>query len=315
VNGEKKINHYNIDVRCATVYFPVGYQTCSGGHCTTTIERFVGETSCSGSSGSNFIYNSGSGSDGRPSGTPDGGGCSTCEYDPPIIVRPGIINNLKNQPCASDVFKEIKKSKINNDNEKGDFNIVDEVMKIFNESTKYDYIIVNSDDGNSTTGKFNRDTKTTEITVNLNNDYLSRASQLSIARTIIHESLHAYFVYKLQSDQQFFINFELKYSEFRRKRNPNDNRGQHELMGEYVDMMAYGLKSWDAEFGNGKLGKPLLDDDYYKSMAFGGLFKDGTNIPTDSFKALVPSGSDRLKIIEIIQNEQEGINSKGTKCN
>ncbi|MDG1275842.1 MAG: hypothetical protein P8O16_01090 [Algoriphagus sp.] len=93
------------------------------------------------------------------------------------------------------------------------------------------------------------------------------------------------------------------------------NRSQHELMGEYVEMMAYSLKSWDAKFGNGKLGKPLLNDEYYRAMAFGGLFKDGTNIPTDSFKALVPSATDRSKIIKIIQNEQEGTNSQGTKCN
>jgi len=41
-------------------------------------------------------------------------------------------------------------------------------------------------------------------------------------------------------------------------------------------------------------------------MAFGGLFKKGTQ---------TPSGSYRMKIIQIIYNEQEGDKSKGTKCN
>jgi len=86
-------------------------------------------------------------------------------------------------------------------------------------------------------------------------------------------------------------------------------------MAEYIETMAYSLKQWDRLYGNGKLGKPLLDDDYYRSMAFGGLFKKGTQTPTDSFKELVPSGSDRIKIIQIIFNEQEGNQSKGTKCN
>jgi hypothetical protein len=75
---------------------------------------------------------------------------------------------------------------------------------------------------------------------------------------------------------------------------------------------SYRTKKWDYLFGdgNGELG-----DDYYKAMAFGGLFKTNTNIPTDSFKELVPNSSERTRILNIIQNEQDATNnSKGTKC-
>jgi hypothetical protein len=252
----------------------------------------------------------------EPSSTSAGTSCSTCEYDPPNIPKPGIINNLKDQPCASNIFKDIKKTGVSGEVSKGTFNIVDEVMRIFNESTKYDYVIQNSDQSTNTTTFRDRNTGNGQWIVNLNNDYLSKASQLSIARTIIHESIHVYISYMLQTDFNYYNEFINKYEEFIKRRKPgNLNRSQHELMGEYVEMMAYSLKSWDAKFGNGKLGKPLLNDEYYRAMAFGGLFKDGTNIPTDSFKALVPSATDRSKIIKIIQNEQEGTNSQGTKCN
>lgn len=36
-------------------------------------------------------------------------------------------------------------------------------------------------------------------------------------------------------------------------------RAQHEFMAEYIEAMAYSLKQWDRVYGNGKVGKPLLD--------------------------------------------------------
>lgn len=65
--------------------------------------------------------------------------------------------------------------------------------------------------------------------------------------------------------------------------------------------------------------KDVLDWEYYKSMAFGGLYyedSNGNQVETDSFKSLIPNQSDRDKIKNILINEQDGkSNSKGTKCN
>ncbi|KEO74599.1 hypothetical protein EL17_02690 [Anditalea andensis] len=73
------------------------------------------------------------------------------------------------------------------------------------------------------------------------------------------------------------------------------------------------LKKWDSIFddGHGNLG-----EDYYKSMAYGGLFRDKSNTPTDSFKSQVPDLSKRNKIIEILLKEQNGeFSAKCKKCN
>jgi len=310
-----------MDVRCTTRYYPVGYKVCAGGYCTTTINYYIAETSCSGSSGidnsTSYSFPPGDWGSGETANTDGNGTCSTCDYNPPTVPKPGLINNLTN-PCARDRFNEIKKSGLNlfgqSSNPDGIFNISNEAIQTFYQSIRYDYNINNSDHGNGTSALFNRLTGKFEISVNLNNHYLNTASQLSIARTIIHESVHAYILFELNTDPSYFSDFYSKYEQFLKRRNPSMNRAQHELMGEYVDMMALSLKTWDILYGNGKQGNPILEDNYYRSMAFAGLFKDKTNIPTDSFKALVPNASDRQKILDIIKNEQEGTNPKGTLC-
>ncbi len=63
----------------------------------------------------------------------------------------------------------------------------------------------------------------------------------------------------------------------------------------------------------------VLDWNYYRSMAFGGLRytdSNGNDVDTDSFKALVPKASERDKIKIILTNEKDGnYNAKGKKCN
>ena len=316
--GEKKKSTANMDVRCTTHYYPVGYQACAGSSCHTTILYYIAETSCSGGdlgTTKSYQYPTGVPSLGGNPTTDGNGTCSTCEYNPPSLTMPGLLNKLTN-PCASELFKQVKRSGIQSGNQTGNFNIDQEILKLFEESAKYDYVIQNSDNSTTTTPHFNTDTRKPEFVVNLNNTYLSTATQLSIVRTIIHESLHAYISYKIDVEIEYKLEFEKDYSEYLKARRPSDiNRAQHELMGSYVETMAYSLKQWDRIYGNGKLGNPLLEDNYYRAMAFGGLFRDGSNIPTDSFKALIPSGIERMNILKIIFNEQEGTDSKGTKCN
>jgi hypothetical protein len=273
-----------------------------------------GYTPQGGNGGDYFDYN-------RPTCCEDPSSGSSSDgsgYNPPRLPKPGLINKLTN-PCADEVFRGLKKTGIISPDQNETFAIDQEILKLFEESSNYDFIIQNTDNPNQTTPRFNHVTRNREFIVNLNNNYLNVASQLSIARTIIHESLHAYISYKLDADLDYKIEFERDYIEYIKNNRPHQtNRAQHELMAKYVETMAYSLKQWDKVFGNGKVGNPLLGDEYYRAMAFAGLTKSqsGLPAPTDSFKELVPSGAERMKIMEIIQNEQDGTNeAKGTKCN
>ncbi|MCH7413264.1 hypothetical protein MM213_07205 [Belliella sp. R4-6] len=231
--------------------------------------------------------------------------------------------NELTDPCASEIFESIgNASKINSPFEIGtsnplsNYDFASAIYELFEKSQNFNLIIKNdniSGVNGSTTSGFNNSNGKKEVTITLSNHYLNNATRLSIARTIIHEMVHGYIVHELNSGNfDFMSDFGDKYENYLLDKNPDMNRAQHELMGGYVDMMAFSLKKWDSIFGD---GGGNLGDDYYRAMAFGGLFKTNTNTPTDSFKELIPKSSDRLKIKNILKNEQDGNeNAKGVKC-
>ncbi|CAM1356688.1 hypothetical protein [Tenacibaculum ascidiaceicola] len=240
-----------------------------------------------------------------------------------------IINKLINK-CAKTIFSELEYGIFENDPIKPEVQVTTEnftklnfsesILKLFDDSTKTDYTIQN--------GATNGSAATTlGATTTISDNYLSNATKLSIARTMIHESVHAYINALYSNVIQFnSFTFRQKIEEYAKNNGYTigTNRFHHEFMGQYVNAMAYSLYEWDMRYGSGKgkmnITKPddLLGWDYYYAMAFGGLFyKDssGNLIETDSFKKLIPNQSDRDKIKQILKNEQNGNSSaKGQKC-
>ncbi|MGY6745076.1 MAG: hypothetical protein ACXIUQ_20255, partial [Cecembia sp.] len=285
------------------------HMVCSGG----SLGNNLGSN---GNTGTTYPFNSGGGGSGGGTSAPSGQ-----TYTPPTVVRPILINQLSN-PCASGIFLSLKRGNnspmfIGSQNPLSEFSFAEEIYNLFENSKKFDLIIKNanlSGVNGSTVSSLNRNTGKIEVTITLSNNYLGKATKLSIARTIIHEMVHGFINYELNSGNfEFSSYFNKNFEKYLTVKNPDMNRAHHELMGAYVDMIAFSLKKWDFMFGDG-LGN--LGDDYYKAMAFGGLFKTNTNIPTDSFKELIPNSNERTRIINIIRNEQEGnSNAKGKKCN
>ncbi|MDG1275844.1 MAG: hypothetical protein P8O16_01100 [Algoriphagus sp.] len=324
VNGDKKITQYNMDVRCTTIYFPVGYEACSGGHCTTTIERWVGETSCSGSSsGSNYIYNTGSGSDGGPSGTPDGGGCSTCpkvpprdlpKYEPPTIPLPSsIIVGLKN-PCAADIFRELSRGSKNLTDLTGlgGLDIFPGMLDLFEQSGKFDYRIQNGyvNGANAFTERVNGIN-----VITLNNAYLAQATSLSIARTIIHETVHAYMweQTKNTSDKNTLNLLNLYWEKYRDSDKSRWPDTHHAAMSNFILGMAVSLHNWDKN--HGPTGGTLGFDYYYKSVFAGLVKKDNPTELIEEAEAFLPESTSWNEILIQINNEVSGNNkAKGEKC-
>jgi len=243
-----------------------------------------------------------------------------------------IINKLTN-PCAKGIFEELLsgiytqhplKSKVQVGlNNILSLNFSELILKLFDGSNSTNYTIQNG----ATTGS---NASTVGATTTMNNSYLQNATKLSIARTMIHEQVHAYFnalysnVIPLNS-----FSFQEKMDKYAKDNGfiVGTNRFHHEFMAQFVDAMAYSLYQWDKEYGSGG----NLGWNYYKSMAFGGLYYKKRNsngnyildsngnpiiVETDSFKALIPSQTDRNKIKNILLTEQDNTsNAKGTKCN
>ena len=144
------------------------------------------------------------------------------------------------------------------------------------------------------------------ISVALDRNYLSKATDLSIARTIIHESIHAMFLYgmslALDDSQAFRDANQVLY-------NPNGTSGttqqaQHEQMAlTYVDEIADILSSY-AQRNN--ISTPnTTRRSYVEYLAYGGL------TGTQGWKALKNYNQTTAK--NIIAQEADRKNTKGTR--
>lgn len=236
-----------------------------------------------------------------------------------------IFNKLTNE-CAKDIFNELLLGLLNNRstnpflkpevyvlNQNLNFN--ESILKMFNESSDINLVIRNSE---FNPGGSNAQTVGTTITIY--DSYLDKATQLSIARTMMHESLHAYInaLYMQDSSLQN-ASFVEKINQYAEDNGytPGTNLFHHNFMAQYIDAMAYSLYQWDQEWGTGG----NLGWNYYKSMAFGGMFQTDPSTGqitdmTDSFKELEPSQIERQKIADIVVSETNNDNdAKGNECN
>ncbi|MFK8276177.1 SprT-like domain-containing protein [Capnocytophaga cynodegmi] len=230
-----------------------------------------------------------------------------------------IIDNLTN-PCAKRILNQMRSDtgRINIANLmtpeiKRKHNFSQMIIDLFEKSSQTHLTFTNGTTKNGANGS------TSGTTITLNNNYLQTATQLAIARTIIHEMVHAYLNVNLRrgtsdvKDQKFsemLINyFNTNY------RGMNTGRAHHEFMGQYIEAMAISLQQWDMRYGTGT----DLGFEYYKALSYGGLFQTDVNgaitTETNSFKELVPNAKDRQDIANKILNEQNNSrNAKGAKC-
>ncbi len=231
-----------------------------------------------------------------------------------------ILNNLT-EACAKSIFGQLENGIFKDDHLKPEvqiatnsiitLNFSELILKLFNDSGSTDLTIQNG----SLTGE---NANTTGATITISDNYLANATELSIARTMIHESVHAYINALYSNVVQFnSFTFRQKVEKYAKDKGYTigTNNFHHEFMGQYVDAMAYSLYEWDKEYGTGG----NLGWEYYRAMAWGGLFQmdENGNIvsETDSFKELNPNPSDRQKIADIVLNENNNNNNaKGTKC-
>jgi len=259
-------------------------------------------------------------------GNPNGGGTGFSWWTPLFQ-----INNLLTNLCAKNIFTELENGLYKEDPIKPEviisntekLNFSQEILKLFNDSEKTNYTIQDGGTGDS-------NASTIGSTTTMNDNYLNNATKLSIARTMIHEQVHAY-LNAIYFNYPDITNKSLK-DKLRKYATDNGyidlSRFHHEFMGQYIVAMAYSLYEWDKLYGSGEFNysatKPddLLGWEYYKAMAFAGLSYDKNPDPniteledTDSFKELVPVKTDRDDIKKINTDEATGHpDAKGKKC-
>ncbi|CAM1360631.1 hypothetical protein [Tenacibaculum xiamenense] len=232
-----------------------------------------------------------------------------------IVDEEEQLNNELTNDCAKNIFNLLKNETplgpSNTPQITTSFTLSGEILSLFDNANHINYTVRNDNIG-GIAAVTNRNYP--NVITTFSNNYLNNATTLSIARTMIHESVHAYILHQT-TPPNIDGDFISAITEYAKKYGfDNPNRFHHEFMAQYINAMAYSLYTWDRNNGGGNLGW-----EYYKAMAYGGLFyedENGNQRETDSFIILEPLQITRDNIKRIIENEQNGNqHAKGKKCN
>lgn len=139
----------------------------------------------------------------------------------------------------------------------------------------------------------------------LDRHYVENATQLAIARTLIHENIHAYLSYIYNNSTSELKNLLINYFN---DNGYNQEDAQHQLMAEYVEALSSSLAAWD----NHSIPEDSDTMTYYDALAW-----SGEMIQTDAFSELDQDFKDL--IIQANRNEgnahnEANNNAKGYKC-
>lgn len=112
---------------------------------------------------------------------------------------------------------------------------------------------------NAQTGEFRKKDGRFEILITLDKQYLRRGTKLALARTLIHESMHAFLKFEAQKNYTSELSNLLR--KYQKKWNYNEDISEHMLMSNYADAIAHSLAAWDNH---------RLHFKYYQAMSWSG---------------------------------------------
>ncbi len=141
--------------------------------------------------------------------------------------------------------------------------------------------------------------ETSTMLIRINPKLVEKGTDLHIAKTIIHESIHAWIKYKFKTLSKTFALTLRDLHEKMRKEHPEiAGLTEHEFMGQIHSALAQSLAAWDFH---------KKTDEYYNQISWGGLEA------TSFYKAFTQKEKDKIQ--EILKNERTG-NSKalGERC-
>lgn len=222
----------------------------------------------------------------------------------PVVLREVKITALK--PCAKAIYNSLLSL-----NDAGMSN----VLNMFNRpaSFGYNWTLKNGTLDPGENARTNNNSAANLATTTFDMSKFADASDLALARTILHEAAHAYLVRYFDMDLTGASREFSDLLEIYRTVHPNDDNASHHeaFVNSYVQKIAQTLRAYGDSKG---YTFPTLaqKNQFYQEMAWGGL--EGTN----AFKGL--PDSIKKSITNTIQVEQyqtntEGFNTtqKGTK--
>ncbi|AOW16123.1 hypothetical protein LPB03_01005 [Polaribacter vadi] len=230
--------------------------------------------------------------DGESDGLEQGidGGCFDIIEEDELIDDDQIINELTGKALC--VYNKM----VDNNN---NINWILENFKDGNKPSKFDLIFEMSTSlGNETNASTVKSGNT--FTISINENTLSNRTSLGLARTIIHEGIHARLREFASRDGSNAVKFPGVYNYFRIYKKNWD----HQQMADYYrSTIAKGLKQYD---------NSQHSDQFYNDMSWEGLanIKDANGVQdqiyTEAWKKLTTPEKNRIK--NTITNEKDNVN-------
>lgn len=248
--------------------------------------------------GDNNNNSTGSGGNTGSNNNSDPTNVATTPVDPNGTVIDDIIDNTDNV-CVSNIIEKLQekdKYKSLVPDLEGISHLSQIVLDLFGECKNYDLEIKIDELGTGPNGgQINAETKGIE-SITLDEDLIEDATKLSIAKTLIHESMHVFINFKINKrdlKSDFYKSLEEYYSKYN-----TGNLAQHQFMSQFVDALAYSISAYDNH---------TQDISYYTKLSWGGLEQ------SDTYKAFTES--EKNEIQKIIKNERDAKkDAKSTKC-
>jgi len=226
--------------------------------------------------------------------------------------------SFKTNPCASSILFSLKtgQSTYKYDESSNKFipdnNLTESILKFFNKSKRFDITYSIGSLPSDVAGNCDKiDKKWKSYKITLNEDYVGKATDLSIARTLIHETIHAHLNYitkslpyseQLKSNEWHALN-EI-YNNIPYKKKDKLAKTHHEYMAGIANLISNCLYDW-ANANNKNITRA-----YCSNLAWAGLQK------TNTFKEKVKKRElNKAEIKRNLLSEQENYpNSKGQAC-
>lgn len=244
----------------------------------------------------------------EPDGLPRTGGTTAPTYPEPEVDK--IDTDQLNNPCVKNIINELQ--------EKDSHSSV--IPELGTEASHLSQIILDLfknasnlkltfkiDNLGNVNAKTNADVLAGEYTITLDDSYVQNATQLAIARTLIHETVHAWLSYL---NQQPPSDLKTELLTYLQSNGYDYEAAQHMLMADYAPALASSLAAWD--------DYRLVDSttinqfNYYNALSFSGEMLNSTG-----FNSL--SSSEQQMVIDANKKEGDAVtpsahDAKGSKC-
>ncbi len=215
-----------------------------------------------------------------------------------------LTDNFINNPCAMSVFEDLMNGPLegSDDGELNETNVMYNALNFMMEDAfdlKLAYVLDIQDDPCDYNKKYGITANActdhrqeNHIPTVFSSNYVSSASSMSIARTMLHEAIHAQLIYyykvQLKIDEVDWSFWPDLWAYV--KANPGIGKWQHEAMAErYRGAIEKGLRDF------ARVNNLRFSNQFFSDMAWGGLSE------TSAYDAL--SDSDKIRIDDLINDE------------